>query len=54
MKVMVIPVADRELRMAPKILEKGLGDQEIGERIETIQATTQFGSARILERVLKI
>ena len=53
MKVMVIPIVIGALGKVSKILKKRLEKLEIKERINTIQTTALFRSARILRRILE-
>ena len=54
MKVTVIPITIVGLRTVTKGLVQGLNDLEIRGRVETIQTTALWRSARILRRVQKI
>ena len=54
MKVTVIPIVAGATGTVSIVLEKRLGEQDIGGRIDTIQITTLLESARILWRVLEI
>ena len=51
--VTVISIIVGALRTVLKNLEERLGQREISERIETIEMTTQLGTARILRYVLE-
>ena len=51
MKVMIVPVVIGALGTITKGLFKGLGDLEVGGRVETIQTTALLRTARILRRV---
>ena len=53
MKVTVIPIVIGTLGTVIKGLIKGLDDLEIRGRVETIQTTALFRSARVLQRVLE-
>ena len=50
MKVTIISIV---IGAVTKELLKGLGDLEVGGRVETIQTTTTLRTARILRRVLE-
>ena len=51
MKETVLPIVIRALGTVTKGLAQGLGDLEIGRRVETIQTIALLRSARILRRV---
>ena len=53
MKVTIIPIVIGAFGTVTKGLLKGLGDLEVGGRVETIQATALLKTARILRRVLE-
>ena len=53
MKVMIVPIVIGALGTITKGLLKGLEDEEVGARVETIQTTALLRTARILRRVLK-
>ena len=53
MKVTIIPIVISAFCIVTKGLLKGLGDLEIGGRVETIQTTTLLRMARILGRDLR-
>ena len=53
MKVTIVPIVIGALGTVTKGLLKGLGDLEIGRRVETIQTTALWRTARILRRVLE-
>ena len=53
MKVTIIPIVISAFGTVTKGLLKGLGDLEVGERVETIQTTTLLRMARILRGVLE-
>ena len=53
MKVTIVPIVIGALGTVTKGLFKGLGDMEVGGRVETIQMTTLLRTARILRRVLE-
>ena len=53
MKVKVIPIVIAALGTITKALVQGLEDLEIGGRMENIQITELFRSARKLKSVLK-
>ena len=53
MKVTVIPIVIGAFGTVTKGLLKGLDDLEVRERMETIQTTVLFRSARIMGRVLE-
>ena len=53
MKVTIVPIVTGALGTVTKGLLKGLEDLEVGGRVETIQTTALFKTARILGRVLK-
>ena len=53
MKVMIVPIEIGALGTITKGLFKGLEDLEVGGRVETIQTTELFRTARILRRVLE-
>ena len=54
MKVMVIPIVIGALGTVNKGLIKGLKDLEMGRRVETVQTTALYRSARILRRIRMI
>ena len=54
MKVTIIQNVIGAFGTVTKGLSKGLEDLEVGGRVETIQTTTFFRTARILRRVLEI
>ncbi len=51
--MMVMSVVIRALRTVTKGLEKGMGDLEIRERVETIQTAVLLRSARIQRIILE-
>ena len=51
MKVMIVPIVIGALGTITKGLLKGLGDLEIGRRVESIQTTALLRTARILRGV---
>ena len=53
MKVIIIPIVIGAFGTVTKGLLKGLGDLEVGGRVETIQTTALLKTARILRRVLE-
>ena len=53
MKVTIEPIVIGALGTVTKGLLKGLGDLEVGSRVETIQTTALLTTARILRRVLE-
>ena len=53
MKVMIVPIMIGDFGTITKGLLKGLGDLEVGRRVETIQMTALLRTARILRRVLE-
>ena len=53
MRVKFVPIVIGDLGTVPKGLEKSLSELEIKGRIETIQTTALFKSARIIRRVLE-
>ena len=53
MKVTIVPVVIGAFGTVTKGLLKGLGDLEVGGRVETIQTTALLKTARILRRVLE-
>ena len=53
MKVTIVPIVIGALGTITKGLLKGLGDLEVGGRVETIQTTALLRTARILRRVLE-
>ena len=53
MKVTIVPIVIGALGTVTKGLLKGLGDLEVGGRVETIQTTVLLRTARILRRVLE-
>ena len=53
MKVTIIPIVIGAFGTVTKGLLKELEDLEVGGRVETIQTTTFWGTARILRRVLE-
>ena len=53
MQVTIIPIVIGAFGTVIKRLLKGLGDLEVGGRVETIQTTALFRTARILRRVLE-
>ena len=53
MKVIIVPIVTGTLGTITKGLLKGLGDLEVGGRVETIQTTALLRTARILRRVLE-
>ena len=53
MKLTVIPTVIGAFGTITKGLLKGLENLEAGGRVETIQTTTLFRTARILRRVLE-
>ena len=53
MKMVLIPIVNRELGTIPKSLEKREEDLEIRGQMETIETTALLRSARILRRVLE-
>ena len=53
MKVSIIPIVIGAFGTVTKGLSKGLGDLEVGGRVETIQTTVLLKTARILRRVLE-
>ncbi len=52
-KVTIIPIVIGAFGPVTKGLLKGLGDLEVGSRVETIQTTALLKTARILRRVLE-
>ena len=54
MKVTIVPIVIGDFGPITKGLLKGLGDLEVGGRVETIQITAWLRTARILRRVLEI
>ena len=52
-KVTIVPNVIGALGTITKGLLKGLGDLEVGRRVETIQTTALLRTARILRRVLE-
>ena len=53
MKATIIPIVSGAFDAITKGLLKGLGDLEVGRRVETIQMTALLRTARILRRVLE-
>ena len=53
MKVVIVPIVIGALGTITKGLLKGLGDLEVGGRVETIQKSALLRTARILTRVLE-
>ena len=53
MDVTIIPIMIGAFVTVTKGLLKGLGDLEVGGRVETIQTTALLRTARILRRVLE-
>ena len=53
MKVTIVPIAIGAFGTITKGLLKGLGDLEVGRRVETLQMTALLRTARILRRVLE-
>ena len=53
MKVTIVPIVISALGTITKELSKGLGDLEVGGRVETIQTTALLRTFRILRRVLE-
>ena len=53
MKVTIVPIVIGALGTVTKGLLKGLGDLEVGGRVETIQTTALLRRARIVRRVLE-
>ena len=53
MKVKIIPIVIGAFGTVTKGLLKGLEDLEVGDRVETIQTTALWKTARILRRVLE-
>ena len=53
MKVTIVPIVIGAFGKVTKGLLKGLGDLEVGGRVETIQMTALLRTARILRRVLE-
>ena len=53
MKVTIIPIVIGAFSTVTKGLLKGLKDLDVGGRVETIQTTAFFRTARILRRVLE-
>ena len=53
MKVTIIPIVMGTFGTVTKGLLKGLGELEVGGRVETIQTTVLLRTARILRRVLE-
>ena len=53
MKVTIVPNVIGALGIVTKGLLKGLGDLEVGGRVETIKMTALLRTARILRRVLE-
>ena len=53
MKVTIVLIVIGSFGTITKGLLKGLGDLEIGGRVETIQITALLRTAKILRRVLK-
>ena len=53
MKVTIVSIVIGVLGPITKGLLKGLGDLEVGGRVETIQTTALLRTARILRRVLE-
>ena len=53
MKVTIIPIVIGAFGTVTKGLLKGLEDLEVGGRVETIQTTALWKTARILRRVLE-
>ena len=53
MKVTHIPVVIGAFGTVDKGLIRGLGDLEVGGRVEAIKTTALFRTARILRRVLE-
>ena len=53
MKVTIIPIVIVAFGTVTKVLLKGPGDLEVGDRVETIQITSVLKTARILRRVLE-
>ena len=51
MKITIVPIVIGALGTVTKGLLKGLGDLEVGGRVETIQTTALLRTARILRRV---
>ena len=49
----IIPIVNGAFGTVNKGLLKGLGDLEVGERIETVQTTVLLRTVRILRRVLE-
>ena len=54
MKVTIIPIVISAFGTVTKGLSKGLGDLEVGGRVETIQTTALLKTAIILRRVLRL
>ena len=53
MKVTIIPVVIGAFGTITKGLLKGLGDLEVGGRVESIQTTALLRTARIVRKVLE-
>ena len=53
MQVTIIPIAIGAFGTVTKGILNGLEDFEVGGRVETIQTTALFRTARILRRVLE-
>ena len=53
MKVTIIPILTGAFGTVTKGLLKGLGNLEVGGRVETIQTTALLRTARIPRRVLE-
>ena len=53
MQVTIIPTVIGVFGTVTKGLLKGLEDGEVGRRVETVKATAQLRTARILRRVLE-
>ena len=51
MKVTIVPIVIGAFSRITKGLLKGLGDLEVGGRVETIQMTALLRTARIMKRV---
>ena len=52
-KVTIIPIVIGAFGTVTKGLLKGQEDLEVGRRVETIQTTTLFRTARILRRIME-
>ena len=53
MKVTIVPIVIGAFGTITKGLLKGLGDLDVGGRVETIQMTALLRTARVLRQVLE-